>query len=595
MKRDDFGVRIDEIRELATKYSKPDLARMVQMGMIEPQKALMAGMMIDRIAKSAAQPPQTTVVEDVLMPRQPEQQGIMGAPGAPPSSEGVAALPSGITEMAGGGIVAFDEGGYVPGYADRGVVDSRRDAGIIETIDPGWRSPKTRKRQYTADDRFATLAEQLAQLTAAEREAQGLDKVRLQKDMDMLRGEMRMIKPRVDPDSFLMSLIKPAAAATPAATPPAAAPAAAAPEYFYQDPFGAPSSTQGEISLQQQVERGKPYDPSIRGQMFGYKQVEPSPPKPAPAAPPSKFEVQPVETPAPERREAPPAVTEPKLEKPEKIVAQQLPVPKERGLKQTAQEIQDAYKEFGVDTDMYKNQMKELEGKKAGLAKRREQALGAALMSFGLELAGARQGQEFQSLSRAGVNALGQYMNNMDKIVENEDRIDMLNRQLQMAENNFKRTGADSALAQMRAHRERIDQIEVKNAEFKQRADEAQAKIGADIFGAELGAGVRKDIARQNVLARIAAALGSNKGGFSDKQIDELYDKVEMQNRKRLEDLYKDKYYGADLERKVSEELVNLAAERAKQASTIRQKGGIAAPSAGGNPWLFEELQSGVD
>ena len=66
MKRDDFGVRIDEIRELATKYSKPDLARMVQMGMVSPQEALMAGMMIDRITKSAMQPPQTTVVEDVL-------------------------------------------------------------------------------------------------------------------------------------------------------------------------------------------------------------------------------------------------------------------------------------------------------------------------------------------------------------------------------------------------------------------------------------------------------------------------------------------------------------------------------------------------
>ncbi len=128
MKRDDFGVRIDEIRELATKYSKPDLARMVQMGMLEPQKALMAGMMIDRIAKSAMQPPQTTVAQDVLGQQptsaQPEMpEGIMAAPGAPAPSEGVAALPSGITEMAGGGIVAFAEGGqpqptYLPKNTD---------------------------------------------------------------------------------------------------------------------------------------------------------------------------------------------------------------------------------------------------------------------------------------------------------------------------------------------------------------------------------------------------------------------------------------------------------------------------------------------
>jgi hypothetical protein len=119
MKRDNMGMRIDEIRELATKYSKPELQRMVQMGMVEPQKAVMAGMMIDRIAKSVMQPPQTTVAQDVLgaaptaaqgqIP--PEGAGIMGAPQAPPPSAGVAGLPSGIQGMAEGGIVAFADGG----------------------------------------------------------------------------------------------------------------------------------------------------------------------------------------------------------------------------------------------------------------------------------------------------------------------------------------------------------------------------------------------------------------------------------------------------------------------------------------------------
>jgi hypothetical protein len=119
MKRDNMGMRIDEIRELATKYSKPDLQRMVQMGMVEPSKAVMAGMMIDRIAKSAMQPPQTTVAQDVLgaAPTAAQGQiplegaGIMGAPQAPPPSAGVAGLPSGIQGMAEGGIVAFADGG----------------------------------------------------------------------------------------------------------------------------------------------------------------------------------------------------------------------------------------------------------------------------------------------------------------------------------------------------------------------------------------------------------------------------------------------------------------------------------------------------
>jgi hypothetical protein len=138
MKRDNMGMRIDEIRELATKYSKPELQRMVQMGMVEPQKAVMAGMMIDRIAKSVMQPPQTTVAQDVLgaaptaaqgqippdqmppgqMPPQmpPQMAADGGLMGMLPYSDGVAALPSNIHHMAGGGIVAFADGGSPEEY-----------------------------------------------------------------------------------------------------------------------------------------------------------------------------------------------------------------------------------------------------------------------------------------------------------------------------------------------------------------------------------------------------------------------------------------------------------------------------------------------
>jgi hypothetical protein len=126
------------IRELATKYSKPQLANLVQTGQLEPQKAVMAGMLIDRIAKSAMAPPQTTVAQDVLGQSptaagqgMPPQMGQMpqGAPQMPPQmaahggimgmmphSDGLAALPSGLHDMAGGGIVAFADGGpsYLP-------------------------------------------------------------------------------------------------------------------------------------------------------------------------------------------------------------------------------------------------------------------------------------------------------------------------------------------------------------------------------------------------------------------------------------------------------------------------------------------------
>lgn len=561
MKRDDFGVRIDEIRELATKYSKPDLARMVQMGMLEPQKALMAGMMIDRIAKSAMQPPQTTVAQDVLgqqptsaQPGMPPPPGIMAAAGAPAPSAGVSALPSGMTQMAGGGIVAFDEGGEVPGYADRGYVDSRNDPAM--RIDP-------RVQARRDQDRYMILAQELQD---AQRRMERGDP-RAEGDVKALQREMRRMKPAPSADAGIGALL-PAAEAAPVTPPPAKAAAAAAPapEYMFQDPFGAPSVTEGDISLKQQVELGKPYDPSVQGALFGYEVTKPKPAAttPAkPAAPPSKLEVKPAEErPAPALQPAVQQETRPV--KPEKIVAQQLTVPGQLSMKEAADEIKGAYAEFGVDTDMYKNQMKELEGKKAGLAKRREQALGAALMSFGLELAGARQGQEFQALSRAGVNALGQYMNNMDKIVENEDRIDMLNRQLQMAENNYKRTGADSALTQIRARRERIDQVQAKNAELKQHADEAQAKIAADIFGAELGADVRRDVAASQVLARGLAA--SKAGALTQKQRFDVEQQLRTELEPKLREQYKnhpnpDKKVAEELQKQIDAKIAKLQAQ----------------------------------
>jgi hypothetical protein len=115
---------IQEIQALATKYSKPQLQKMAQMGLVDPTKAVMAGMMIDRIQQQNMQPPQQTVAEEVMggPPPMPE-----GAPAGPPpdAAGGVAALPSGLPEeMAGGGIVAFADGGYVPGYADQGLVDA---------------------------------------------------------------------------------------------------------------------------------------------------------------------------------------------------------------------------------------------------------------------------------------------------------------------------------------------------------------------------------------------------------------------------------------------------------------------------------------
>ena len=79
---------IQEIQKLATSYSKAQLRQMAQRGLIDPTKAVMAGMMIDRIQKQNMQPPPQTVADEVLgtppapqaMPQMPQQAGVTAIP-----------------------------------------------------------------------------------------------------------------------------------------------------------------------------------------------------------------------------------------------------------------------------------------------------------------------------------------------------------------------------------------------------------------------------------------------------------------------------------------------------------------------------------
>jgi hypothetical protein len=63
------------------------------MGLLDPQKAMMAGMMIDRIQKQNMQAPQSTVAQDVLgLPGMKER--AQEAPQAAPQAAGLETLPA---------------------------------------------------------------------------------------------------------------------------------------------------------------------------------------------------------------------------------------------------------------------------------------------------------------------------------------------------------------------------------------------------------------------------------------------------------------------------------------------------------------------
>ena len=589
MKRDDFNVRIDEVRELATKYSKPDLQRMVQMGIVDPQKAVMAGMMIDRIAKSAMQPPTSTVAQDVLgmaptvaqgqipqgqmPPQMPPQMPTMAADGgimsALPYSDGVAALPANLPDYAGGGIVAFADGGDIPGYAEGTLTSSRNDPAM--KINPAVQS----KRDET---RYQILAEELKdaqrRMMRGDPNAEG--------DFKAIQREMRSVKPARSADAGIGALIPSAEAATPMAARRAPVSAPEEDDAVYDPMTGVQISgssrakespmatmTPAEIAAKVVDPGYQPYRPPAKAAVA---------PPPAAPIPPSKFEVREAPVTPP-----PPAPAEPELQRPQTIEAQKMTVPPEKSAKAEYAEVQDMYKEAGVNPNIYADRMRELEGEKGGLSKRRDQALGAALMAFGLDFMGAREGQVGQQLSSSGNKALGLYMNRMDKIVENEERIKALQNQARMEENNFKRTGAENALARRDRALARADNIMAKNAEFAQDAAKANANLIADVYKTDTYFKAQS----QNAAARLAAALGANRGGYSEKQLGDLYAQVDMENRPRLQELYKD---AADKDAKINEAIEKLAIERVNQVRGLRQKGNIPVPSSGGGQYNVEGM-----
>jgi hypothetical protein len=459
---------IGEIQTLATKYSKPQLARMAQMGLIDPTKAVMAGMMIDRITKSNMQAPQQTVAEEALTPAAPPppmQQaqppvapaGIGSLPTQPEPNAGVAALPSGITEMAGGGIVAFDDGGEVPGYAgkEESVVRTKygRDFDFLPIyVPPKTESPPAPPLASDAGEVFSNIGTSVYNLGRA-----AIDPVSDFFAQPTSRGSAL----RVDPNT------------------------------------GKPVSF-GEYMRLQEAERNAaalPAATAIVENVAGNRPPLADKPPPAPEAPRPDTRARPGARQGSGTRQGPAA---PSAEQPsgmQSLLANRVPelkldpnvgkfetkaykMPEKKELKDYLRQQEEADRAAGVNTNIYKDLMGDLETKKGKLANRKQEAIGAALMQTGLGLLGARKGQEFAVLGEAGQRSLQGLVAANERIRETEEKIDDARRGLLVAENDYKRTRSDKALDKVERNTERIENLEIKNVDNINTANQERAKIG---------------------------------------------------------------------------------------------------------------------
>lgn len=123
--------------DIAMKYGndKKKIQQAAQMGVVDPTAAVLAGMFIDRVLAEAqaAQTNNLTVAQETFPQMAPQMAGLGATPQAAmapqmaPTEAGVAALPVPDDmvpdEFAGGGLVAFDQGGPVARYQTAGLVD----------------------------------------------------------------------------------------------------------------------------------------------------------------------------------------------------------------------------------------------------------------------------------------------------------------------------------------------------------------------------------------------------------------------------------------------------------------------------------------
>lgn len=394
---------IEKIRELAFKYSKKQLGNLVQLGMVDPQEATLAGFMRDRIAKEDTQPPTTTVVQDTLglpavaaaqqPPMPPQPQMPQGAPApapeeAPPmmaASGGLASLPAdNVGNYAGGGIVAFDEGGEVPRYKDGKLIDKEFRSGNPAEANQA-------RLKIFQDE----LAEEQRKLGL---ETDPTNRARIQANIAALNKEIAAV------------------GKTPATS---------------MEGFGKVSNIPKN-------------DPRIAAQRDAMSLPAINPPTAAPTLKPQDYISQ--------ARE----ITN--------MVYPDTDRPKALSVKEAMKQSNDFLKEAGVNLDVFKEQKADVAAERAGIAKDREDAKTFRIIEGAAGILSGTSPFASVNIGKGVSPAVQGLASDMKEFQKNERALRAAERDLTMAEQNFNLTRASDARTQMNRAQDRFDKYTDKKA-----------------------------------------------------------------------------------------------------------------------------------
>jgi hypothetical protein len=176
-------------------------------------------------------------------------------------------------------------------------------------------------------------------------------------------------------------------------------------------------------------------------------------------------------------------------------------------LKGISKERLEYMREMGIDPDMYSKMIEKEEGKRGELSKRKKEAKGEALMQLGLGLMGAREGQEFQTFSEAGIRSLAGLREANKELRASEEKLDDRINAFRLADQQAKQTGAEKDLAKRDAELNRVESAQREVNKDKNALSLERVKLGQEgkkaeaIFGANM---YSTDVKRQTDLQQLA-------------------------------------------------------------------------------------------
>jgi hypothetical protein len=189
-----------------------------------------------------------------------------------------------------------------------------------------------------------------------------------------------------------------------------------------------------------------------------------------------------------------------------KLKATERTIPVARGLEDIRTVRRAAEAEEGVDPEMYKRMIEGVETKKGKLEGKKGEAAGQALMAAGLGLLGARRGQEFQTLGASGQKALAAYKDDVKDLRNASEKYDERMETLRMADQQAKRTNSAADLAKRDAEEARVEAAKLERAKAQDELTKTGALVSANVYSTQTQADTAARTAQLSAQTQIKVA-----------------------------------------------------------------------------------------